>query len=95
MQIISNIFLIFIFLLVSFFINQWLSLVLLLSSILGFFLSMASRKPIAAASMKVNLKMKEDNKVTNEYIDAMELLKTNELEYYFREKGKSSLSLTD
>ncbi len=91
MQIISNIFLIFIFLLVSFFINQWLSLVLLLSSILGFFLSMASRKPIAAASMKVNLKMKEDNKVTNEYIDAMELLKTNELEYYFREKGKSSL----
>lgn len=35
--------------------------------------------------------MKEDNKVLNEYIDALELTKTNNLDYYFLNKSKESL----
>ncbi|AWZ50001.1 hypothetical protein C3495_14245 (plasmid) [Clostridiaceae bacterium 14S0207] len=52
---------------------------------------MLSRKPIANASMKVNLKMKEDNKTLNEYVDSLELSKTNDLDNYFLCKMKKSL----
>lgn len=91
MEIISNAFLILIFLGVSLFINWKLALILLAASVIGFGLSMASRKPISDTSMKVNRKMKDDNAVTNEFVDAIELLKTNELEAYFDTKGVKSL----
>lgn len=91
MQVLSNTFLIIVFLLISSWINPWLSLVLLIASVLGFLLSMVSRKTISNASMKVNQQMKADNKITNEYVDAIELVKTNELEDYFQDKGKAGL----
>lgn len=90
-QIIANSFLIIVFLCISAYINLKLTSVLLIASIVGFLISMLSRKPIANASMKVNLKMKEDNKTLNEYVDSLELSKTNNLDNYFLCKMKKSL----
>ncbi|QSX07255.1 ABC transporter ATP-binding protein [Sedimentibacter sp. zth1] len=90
-NIVANILLIVVFLIVSSCLNLKLTIVLLAASIIGFFISMFSRKPISNASMKVNKKMKEDNKTLNEYIDAIELAKTNELNDYFIKKNNNSL----
>ena len=90
-NIIANTLLIIVFLIVSAYININLTLVLLLAFIIGFIISMLSRKPIAKSAMKVNTKMKEDNKTLNEYIDALELVKTNELNDYFIKKNNKSL----
>jgi ABC-type bacteriocin/lantibiotic exporter with double-glycine peptidase domain len=91
MQVMSNTFLIIVFLLVSAWINPLLSLILLIASIIGFMISMLSRKSISDASMKVNLQMKADNKLTNEYVDAIELAKTNALVTYFQKKENDGL----
>lgn len=90
-NIIVNFLLVIVFLVISSSINLKLTLVLSVASIIGFLMSMLSRKPISNSSMMVNKKMKEDNKTLNEYIDAMELVKTNELEDYFIKKNKNSL----
>lgn len=90
-QICVNMLLIIVLLVISAYIDLKLTLVLLITSIIGFLISMFSRKPISNASMKVNIKMKEDNKTLNEYIDALELAKTNNLDDYFLNKIKQSL----
>lgn len=90
-QICVNLLLVLVFLVISACIDLKLTLVLLIASIIGFLISMFSRKPISNASMKVNIKMKEDNKTLNEYIDALELAKTNVLDDYFIKKNKESL----
>ncbi|WP_040328723.1 ATP-binding cassette domain-containing protein [Clostridium ihumii] len=90
-QICVNLLLIIVFLVISAYIDLKLTLILLIASIIGFLISMFSRKPISNASMKVNIKMKEDNKTLNEYIDALELAKTNNLDEYFLNKSKQSL----
>lgn len=90
-NIIANTLLIIVFLIVSAYINIKLTLVLLIAFIIGFVISMLSRKPIADSAMKVNIKMKEDNKTLNEYVDALELVKTNDLNDYFMRKNNRSL----
>ena len=90
-QICVNLLLLIVFLVISAYIDLKLTLVLFIASIIGFLISMFSRKPISKASMKVNIKMKEDNKTLNEYIDALELVKTNNLDDYFLNKSKQSL----
>jgi len=90
-NIIANTLLIIVFLIVSAYINIKLTLVLLIAFIIGFVISMLSRKPIADSAMKVNIKMKEDNKTLNEYVDALELVKTNDLNDYFIRKNNKSL----
>lgn len=90
-QILVNSLVIIVFLVISACINVKLTLVLLVASIIGFLISMFSRKPISNASTQVNIKMKEDNKILNEYVDALELSKTNNLDHYFLNKSKQSL----
>lgn len=90
-MILSNLVLIIVFLAVSAYFNAMLTLVLALAGVAGFLISMLSRKPIAGASIKVNKKMKEDNGTLNECIDAIELIKTNELSEYFVEKCRNSV----
>lgn len=90
-QILVNGLVIILFLVISACINLKLTIVLLIASVMGFLISMLSRKPISNASMKVNAKMKEDNKILNEYIDALELVKTNKLEHYFINKSRKGL----
>lgn len=90
-NIIANTMLIAVFLIVSVYINIKLTLVLFIAFIIGFIISILSRKPIANSAMKVNVKMKEDNKTLSEFIDALELVKTNELNDYFINKNNKSL----
>lgn len=44
------------------------------------------------ASMSVNVKMKEDSRISNEFVDAMELAKNNDLDTYFSKKCYSSIN---
>lgn len=90
-QIISNLILLIVFLIVSAYLNLKLTLILFIASIIGFLISFLSRKAISNSSREVNAKMKADNRMLNEYIDALELVKTNNLDSYFLEKNKTSL----
>nr|WP_317377342.1 ABC transporter ATP-binding protein [uncultured Faecalimonas sp.] len=90
-QIVANVFLICVFLGVSIFVSWKLTIGLIAAAIIGFFISYISRKPIANASRKVNIKMKEDNQTLNEYIDSIELIKINHLDEYSLKKMKKSL----
>ena len=87
-QIVANVFLICVFLGVSIFVSWKLTIGLIAAAIIGFFISYISRKPIANASRKVNIKMKEDNQTLNEYIDSIELIKINHLDEYSLKKMK-------
>lgn len=90
-QIVANTFLLIVFFGVSASVNWRLSIVLMAAAAAGFGISFLSRKPIANASRRVNLKMKDDNQTLNEYIDRMELTKTNHLDAYSVGKMKESL----
>ncbi len=90
-QIAVNTFLLLVFFGVSASVNWRLSIVLMAAAAVGFGISFLSRKPIADASRRVNLKMKDDNQTLNEYIDRMELTKTNHLDEYSVGKMKESL----
>ncbi len=90
-QIAANTFLLFVFFGVSASVNWQLSIVLMAAAAAGFGISYLSRRPIANASRRVNLKMKEDNETLNEYVDRMELTKTNHLDTYSVGKMKESL----
>ena len=91
LQIISKTFIIIVFLAISFFVNRKLTLVLLLASVIGIVISIATRNPIQNASMKVNSMMKNDSKTVGEFVDGIELSKTNTLDKYYQDKQKSSL----
>lgn len=82
---------IIVFLAISAFINWKLTVVLIVTSVTGFIISQLSRKAITNASMSVNIKMKEDSKISNEFVDAMELAKNNNLDKYFSEKCRSGI----
>ena len=90
-QIFSNTILISVFLILSAFTDIKLTFGLIIACLMGFLISNFSRTPIKNASKEVNIKMKEFNKISNEYVDALELTKTNELNAYFINKSKTSL----
>lgn len=90
-QIFTNGFLLLVLFAISFYINLQLTLLLAAAAGIGFCISLASRKPIANASRKVNQKMKEDNQTLNEYVDSIELARTNLLDNYFEKKMKNIL----
>lgn len=89
--ILSNVVLIIVFLAVSSIVSPVLTAVLFFASLAGFMISMLSRKPITDASGRVNREMKADNGTLNECVDAIELVKTNELSDYFIEKCRKSV----
>ncbi len=90
-QIISNITLIMVLFVISFFINYKISFILIIMTIIGFLISMFTRESIKNASRKVNEKMKIDNEYTNEFVDSIELIKTNNLMQYYLNKGKTGV----
>lgn len=92
LRLFSNVVMLILFLLVTFFINPFLSLILICAFGIGFFISSISRKVILNCSRNVNFELKNMNKVTNNYIDALELYKTNNLDTYIVDKHHVSLT---
>ncbi len=90
-QIFTNVFLLIVLFAISFYINFSLTMMLAIAAGIGFCISFLSRKPIANASRKVNQKMKADHQTLTEYVDSMELARTNQIDDYFHEKMKHSL----
>lgn len=90
-QIISSLILLIVFLIVSSYLNLKLTIILFIASIIGFLISFLSRKAITSSSRQVNAELKADNQMLNEYIDALELVKTNNLDEYFLQRNETSL----
>lgn len=90
-QIFTNVFLLIVLFAISFYINFSLTLILAIAAGTGFCISFFSRKPIANASRHVNQKMKADHQTLSEYVDNIELVRTNQIDPYFHQKMKHSL----
>lgn len=71
--------------------NYKLGIALASGAGIGYLISCLSRKQIIRSSREVNAAMKSDNQVLNEYIDAIELDKQNNVGDYFTDKCKNSL----
>lgn len=71
--------------------NYKLGIALASGAGIGYLISYLSRKQIIRSSREVNAAMKSDNQVLNEYIDAIELDKQNNVGDYFIDKCKNSL----
>ena len=71
--------------------NYKLGIALASGAGIGYLISYLSRKQIIRSSREVNAAMKSDNQVLNEYIDAIELDKQNNVGDYFTDKCKNSL----
>lgn len=71
---------------VGFFFGAIYAAVILVAFVLGLLLSFASRKMIAAASRRINIKMKQSSAVASEFIDNLALIQTNTLGGYYGDK---------
>lgn len=88
---VSNIVLILVYLIVTAYFSPVLSLVLLFASLCDFAISMLSRKKIASCSGSVNRQMKADSEVLGQCVDAIALMKQNNIEkYFYRKCGEST-----
>ncbi len=85
-NIIINFIIICIFDVIAFNINVLFGAGLLFAAAVGFALAMLTRRRIAAASRSVNIKMKADNKNVSEYVDSLEMARSNNLIDYFVKK---------
>lgn len=68
---------------IAFNINVLFGAGLLIVAAAGFALAILTRRRIAAASRSVNVKMKADNKNVSEYVDSLEMARSNKLIDYF------------
>lgn len=71
--------------------NYKLGIALASGAGIGYLISYLSRKQIIRSSREVNAAMKSDNQVLNEYIDAIEIDKQNDVGNYFNDRCKNSL----
>lgn len=92
-NIIINFIIICIFDVIAFNINVLFGAGLLIVAAAGFALAMLTRRRIAAASRSVNVKMKADNKNVSEYVDSLEMARSNKLIDYF--VGKENDAIDD
>lgn len=92
MKIISNVLMLIIFLTATFILNKLLGILFFIMSGIGFAISMLSRKKIKECSKKVNTELKNTNSFTNSFVDAIDLLKTNDLDEYIEIKHKKTIS---
>lgn len=91
LNIIADGFMIIVFLGVSFYIDITTTLVLFVAVSLGFLLSVGTKPIMSKYSMRVNKALKKDNATNNECVDAIELIRTNGLQEYYRGKVKTSI----
>ncbi|WP_255803524.1 ATP-binding cassette domain-containing protein [Treponema denticola] len=90
-KLIANFFVLLIGIIVAFVINKMLGAAFFAFIVVGFSISFFSRKIIKHQSQKVNIELKSQNAVTNNFIDALELYKTHALENYITEKHSSHI----
>ena len=90
-NIIINFIIVCIFDVIAFNINMMFGVGLLLVAVVGFALAMLTRRRIAAASRSVNIKMKADNKNVGEYVDSLEMARSNNLIDYFVTKENDAI----
>ena len=90
-QLVADLLILMVFLVLAAYVNWSLGIILLLGSVVGFVIAHRARKVIIKTSRTVNAKMKEDNEVLNQYVDAIELEKTIDLGNYFSERNRKSL----
>ena len=76
---------------IGFFFGAIYATVILIAFIIGLFISFASRKMIAAASRRTNVKMKAQSAVVSEFIDNLSLIQMNSLEKYYADKTAYSI----
>lgn len=85
-HIIGNGIMLIIFGILAFFLDARLGIALVMAAGGSFLISMVTRRKIATASGKVNLMLKKNNQILNEYVDSLETARNNELLGYFVEK---------
>lgn len=76
---------------IGFFFGALYAAVILIAFIIGLLISLASRKMIAAASRRTNVKMKEHSAVSAEFIDNLSLTQMNSLDKYYADKTACSI----
>lgn len=91
LNIIADLFMIFIFLGVSFCVDITTTVILIIAVIIGFLLSIFTKPIMAEYSMSVNKALKKDNATNNECVDAIELIRTNGLQDYYKGKVQRSI----
>lgn len=91
LNIIADLFMVLILLGVSFYVDAAITVVLLVTVGVGLGLSVLTKPVVAQCSMEVNKALKKDNAVSNECVDGMELIRTNGLYDYYKEKSKNSI----
>lgn len=69
-------------------INWAMTLILLASFVIGIFISYISKNFIYKSSKKTNVALKNINASTNEFLDCVETVKTNQIFDYFEDKTK-------
>lgn len=90
-QAFANFIILILFICIAAFSNIWLGIVLASGAVIGYGISYLSRKIIIQSSREVNMAMKNDNQILNQYIDSMELEKQNNLGDYFISKSNTAL----
>lgn len=87
----TNAILIIVFSCLSFKLNLVFGFALFLVAALSFIFSFCTRKRIMAGSRQVNIRMKDNNKKTDEYVDSLETARMNNLLGYFVGRQKKSI----
>lgn len=76
---------------IGFFFGTIYAAVIFIAFIIGLLLSFASRKMIASASRRTNVKMKAHNATALEFVDNLALAQTNSLQGYYSKKTAASI----
>lgn len=76
---------------VGFFFGAMYAAVILIAFLIGLAVSFASRKMIAGASRRTNLKMKESSAAASEFIDNLALAQLNTLGRYYADKTRRTV----
>lgn len=91
LNVLADLFMIVIFLGVSFYVDVTTTVILVLAVAIGFLLSFSTKPIMSEYSMRVNKALKKDNAVNNECVDAIELIRTNGLQDYYKGKVQRSI----
>ncbi len=91
LNILSDLVMIIALLSVSFSVDVIITIMLVIMVGIGLGISILTKPIMAKCSMEVNQALKKDNSVSNECVDGIEMIRTNGLYEYYREKSKKSI----
>lgn len=91
LNIIADFFMVLILLGVSMYVDIRTTVILIVAIGIGLLVSILTKPVMAKCSLTVNKALKKDNAINNECVDAIELIRTNGLYDYYKEKLKRSI----